>query len=79
MGVWCVVYSVVAGVLHKYDLLNLNKFWEKNMRKYFKLLQQTLHLLRQNSISCSYWAGPDMPGLYLYYSVFIAGQLSAEP
>jgi hypothetical protein len=34
------------------------------MGKYIKLLQKTIHLLRQNSISCTCWAGPDMPGLH---------------
>jgi hypothetical protein len=44
---------------------DLNKFWKKkNMGKYFKLLQQTIHLLRQNSIACTCWASPDMPGLH---------------
>jgi hypothetical protein len=44
--------------------IDLNKFWKKNMGNYFKLLQQTIHLPRQNSISSTCWAGPDMPGLH---------------
>jgi hypothetical protein len=47
---------------------DLNKLKKRNMVKYFKLLQQTIHLLRQNSVSCTYWAGPDMPGCIIWYS-----------
>jgi hypothetical protein len=32
------------------------------MGKYIKLVQQIIHPPRQNSVGCTCWAGPDMPG-----------------
>jgi hypothetical protein len=46
-----------------YMYIDLNKFGQI-MGKYFKRLQQTIHLLlRLSTKSCTCLEGPDMPGL----------------